>query len=102
VDIATIAQEVRRFIAENYFLGDDFQFADADSFLDHGIIDSTGILELVGFLQNAYGITIEDEELVPQNLDSITAVSVFVQSKVNGAAQAHRVAVRQVVLGGGA
>jgi acyl carrier protein len=79
---ATIPQEVRRFITDNYLLGRDYSFEDGDSFLDHSIIDSIGILQLVTFLQDTYGVTVEDEELIPQNLDSITAVSAYLSRKL--------------------
>jgi acyl carrier protein len=84
MDRATIAKGVRGFIAENYLLGRDYRFEDSDSFFDHSIIDSIGILQLVTFLQDTYGITVEDEELIPQNLDSIDAVSAFLCRKLDG------------------
>ena len=54
----------------------------ADSFLDRGIVDSMGVLELVGFLEESYGITVEDQELIPDNLDSIDGVVRFVERKL--------------------
>jgi len=51
-------------------------------FLEEGIIDSTGILELVTFLEEEYSITVEDEELVPENLDSINNVTAFLERKI--------------------
>lgn len=72
---------VRNFIIENFLFDDDGSLKDDTSFLDEGIIDSTGILELVEFLDEEFSITIEDEELVPENLDSINNVSKFVASK---------------------
>ena len=56
---------------------------DETSFLDEGIIDSTGILELVDFLEQEFNIQIEDEELVPENLDSITNVDAFIERKLS-------------------
>jgi acyl carrier protein len=85
MDSTLIPQVVRRFIVENYPMASDFRFEDSDSFLARGIIDSTGILELIAFLQDTYGIVIDDEELVPENLDSINAVSRYVHRKLNGA-----------------
>ena len=87
MDRATIAQGVREFIGENYLLGIDYHFEDSDSFLDHGIIDSIGILQLVTFLQDTYGVKVEDEELIPQNLDSISAVSAYLCRKLNTGAE---------------
>ena len=64
--------EIRKFIIDNFMMGmNPEELSDSDSLLDKGIIDSTGILELVGFLEENYQIQIEDEELVPENLDSV-------------------------------
>jgi acyl carrier protein len=79
-----LTNQLRKFITDNFLFGDEsdaFAFTDDDSFQDRGIIDSTGILELVCHLQEAYGITIDDEELVPDNLDSISRVARFVERK---------------------
>ena len=56
---------------------------DTDSFLENGIIDSTGVLELVSFLEEKFGIEVADEELIPENLDSITNVVNYLQRKLN-------------------
>ncbi len=56
---------------------------DSDSLLDKGIIDSTGVLELVGFLEEHYEITIEDEELVPEYLDSVDNLIKFIENKTH-------------------
>lgn len=74
--------EVREFIFKN-FLFDDTGSAldDGDSFLEKGIIDSTGMLELVAFLEEKYGIRIEDDELVPENLDSVEKLVQFISRK---------------------
>ena len=80
----TIANTLRSFIKENYLLGRDFPFADGDSFLEHSIIDSIGILQLVTFLQDTYGITVQDDELLPENLDSVNAVTAYLCRKLDG------------------
>lgn len=72
---------VRNFIIENFLFDDDGSLKDETSFLDEGIIDSTGILELVEFLDEEFSITIEDDELIPENLDSINNVCKFVAGK---------------------
>ena len=72
---------VRNFIIENFLFDDDGSLKDDTSFLDEGIIDSTGILELVEFLDEEFSITIEDDELIPENLDSINNVTKFVVGK---------------------
>lgn len=76
--------ELRKFIIDNFLFGDEsdrFAFSDDDSFQERGIVDSTGILELVCHLQEKYSIAIADEELVPENLDSLSRVARFVQRK---------------------
>ena len=78
-----IEQEIRNFIVENFLFGDSSNgLKGTDSFLDNGIIDSTGVLELVSHLEETYGFRVEDEELVPENLDSIACVSDFIIRKL--------------------
>jgi len=60
---------------------DPGQLGDKDSLLDKGIVDSTGVLELVGFLEETFSIKIEDEELIPENLDSVDKITVYVDKK---------------------
>jgi acyl carrier protein len=81
-----IEQEIRRFVVDNFLFGQDGSgLGDADSFLEHGIIDSTGVLELVSFLETRFGMKIADAELVPENLDSIDGVAGFVRRKAAAA-----------------
>jgi len=75
-------QELCRFIIDNYLFGQTVNFTDDDSFLEKGIIDSTGVLELVSFLEEKYGVRIEDDELVPENLDSVNGVLRFLNAKL--------------------
>ena len=76
-------QTIRKFIREN-FLKEDRQknFHDGISFIDGGIIDSVGILELVAFLEETFGLRVEDEELIPENLDSVDQLVTFVELKL--------------------
>jgi acyl carrier protein len=76
-----IASSLRQFIRENFLFGQEPTFADQDSLLELGIVDSTGVLELVTFIEDHYQITIEDEELVPENLDSIENLVGFIIAK---------------------
>ena len=77
-------REIRNFIIENFYYGQDDNTLDDDaSFLQNGIIDSTGVLELVSFLQEKYTIYIDDDELVPENLDSLSKVEAFIKKKRN-------------------
>jgi acyl carrier protein len=72
---------VRRFIVDTFLFGEKGSFRDDTSFLEAGIIDSTGVLELVGFLERTYTLEIRDEELVPENLDSLANIEAFVSRK---------------------
>ena len=74
--------KIREFIIENFLFGNDQSLNDDISFLDEGIIDSTGILELVSFLEEAFDISVEDEEIVPENLDSIKNVVAYLERKM--------------------
>ena len=78
-----ISQAVRRFIAENFLFRDEADAIAADaSLLDAGIIDSTGVLELVCFLETTFGIQVADEDMLPENLDSIRAIASYVDRKL--------------------
>ena len=82
---ATIAQQIRSFIQESFLFGQTDNLRDGDSFLESGIIDSTGILQLIAFLQDAYGVRVEDEEAIPDNLDSIDRIVVYLRRKSDSA-----------------
>jgi len=75
-------EKIKAFIVENFLFGEDNGLKDITSFLDEGIIDSTGILELVDFLEQEFSVTIEDEELTPENLDTIANVDNFISRKL--------------------
>ena len=74
-------QRIRKFIIENFLFEEDDSLKEDTSFLESGIIDSTGILELVMFIEETYGINVEDDEIVPENLDSISNVVAYVNRK---------------------
>lgn len=76
---------LRAFILENYLFTDDqSELADDDSFLENKILDSMGVLELVAFLEEQFGVITEDHEMVPDNLDSIDKLAEFINSKLSG------------------
>ena len=75
---------VRHFVVENFLFGDGELLKEDTSFLERGIIDSTGILELVMFLEETYNMKIEDDELIPENLDNLQYIARFVERKVGG------------------
>jgi len=77
---------VKEFIIENFLFGNADGLQDGTSFLEEGIIDSTGVLELISFLEEEFSIEVEDEELIPENLDSINNVTVFLQKKIQNTA----------------
>ena len=78
-----ISLAVRRFIGENFLFRDDGDAITHDaSLLDAGIIDSTGVLELVSFLETTFGIAVHDDEMLPENLDSIRAITSYVSRKL--------------------
>jgi len=75
-------KQIRQFIVDNFLFGqEDVAINDRDSLLQLGIIDSTGVLELVAFLEQKFGIKVDDEELVPANLDSIHDLVRFIDTK---------------------
>ena len=79
-----IGLAVRRFIGENFLFRDDGDAITHDqSLLDAGIIDSTGVLELVCFLETTFGIEVQDDEMLPENLDSIRAIANYVGRKLD-------------------
>lgn len=74
---------IQGFIVDNFLFGDGENLTHDTSFLESGIIDSTGILELVTFLEETYNIKIEDDELVPENLDSLNNVAKYLEQKIS-------------------
>ena len=75
-------QELRAFVVNNYLFGQPAEFTDDDSLQEKGIIDSTGVLELVSWLEETYRIRIGDNELLPENLDSINRLARFMEGKL--------------------
>ena len=73
---------VQRFVIDNFLFGDGQDLNANTSFMGEGIIDSTGILELIMFLEETYEISIEDNEMVPDNLDSLQKISLFLDKKL--------------------
>jgi len=78
----SIQNDIKNFIIENFlFNNNQHKLNNEDSFLENGILDSTGVLELVAFVEENYDIKIQDEELIPENLDSISNLMNYVQRK---------------------
>ncbi len=78
--LVKIKREVRDFVMENFL--PEKALADDDRLLENGIIDSTGILEIVSFIETTYGLAVEDEDLIPDNLDSIDRITAFIRKKL--------------------
>lgn len=78
-----IKKALKEFIAETFMIGDEGeQLGDSDSFMQNGIIDSTGVLELASFIEQEYGFSIEDDEMTPGNLDSLNNLVSYISRKL--------------------
>lgn len=78
-----IRDKIRTFLVENFLvLGDAAELDDGESLLEMGIIDSTGVLELVGFLEQTFGLGVQDQEVIPENLDTVDNVVTYVVGKL--------------------
>lgn len=78
----TIKDKVRTFVIENFLFGDtSYDLADTASLIENDIIDSTGVLELVAFVEDQFGIAMADSDIVPANLDSLARISAFIEAR---------------------
>ncbi len=78
----TVEKQIRTYIAQNIlFTGNDYPYADDVSFLDQGIVDSMNVLELVNFVEERYGVKVDDRDIVPDNFDSVARLAAYVRSK---------------------
>ncbi len=78
----SIETKIRTFILDNFlFTNDESRLENDVSFLEEGIVDSTGVLELVMFVEESFGVTVEDEEIVPENFDSVSQLAKYVRFK---------------------
>lgn len=78
-----ITEELRTFVVDNFLFGQaNGSLPDDTSFLDSGIVDSTGLLELIAFIEQTYAIRLTDDELIPENLDSLARLTQFIDSKL--------------------
>jgi len=82
----SVEQKIRSYILENFlFTNDESELNSEDSFLEKGVLDSTGILEVIYFLEDNFGIKVDDEEMIPENLDSVNNIVKFVAAKSRAA-----------------
>ena len=80
--MADIKKQVRNYVVDNFLMGlQAASLRDDTSFLGAGILDSTGFLELVSFMEATFGIEIRDEEMVPENFDTLNAIEAYTQRK---------------------
>ncbi len=82
--MSDMKDKVRGFVVEHFLFGQGAGFQDTASFLEQGIMDSTGVLELVGFLEGTFGLKVADDELVPENLDSVDLICAYLERKRDG------------------
>ncbi len=76
------ADLIRSYISQNIlFSGNSYPYPDDASFLDEGIVDSMNVLELVTFVEDRFGITVDDQEIVPDHFDSVSKLAAYVQSR---------------------
>lgn len=77
-----IKQQIREFVIENFLMGDaSSMLKDGESFLETGTIDSTGVLEVVTFLESQFSLKVDDKDLVPENLDSVNNLARYVERR---------------------
>ncbi len=83
MEFKDIKETIKEFMADYFLKGAEVKtVSDEGSFLEEGIIDSVGVMELVAFVEETYGFRVEDEELVPENLDSVGKLVVYIKSKL--------------------
>ena len=78
----TIEEQVQTYIVENFMFGDEEDLETSQSLLESGVVDSTGVMELVLFVEETFGVKVDDNDLVPENLDTIESIARFVKSKL--------------------
>jgi acyl carrier protein len=83
MDASAIKARVRQFITSTFYVPDPSQVTDEMSFLETGIVDSTGVLEILTFLQSEFGIAVQDDEILPENLDSVARMVAYIERKTN-------------------
>jgi acyl carrier protein len=77
-----IKQAVRTYVEQNFLVGSETRIGDGDSLLQLQIVDSTGFLELVNFIESSFGVKVGDDEMVPENLETIASIDEFVRRKL--------------------
>lgn len=78
---ADLKEKIRSFIISNFYVSDPASLQDDMSLLDAGIVDSTGVLEIITFIESEFGVTVEDAEMLPENLDAVNHIAAYVAKK---------------------
>ena len=79
-------EKIREFVAENYlFTSNGFNMGDQESFLESGVVDSLGVLELVAFVEDSFGIEVPDDDVIPANFDSVDNLAAYISRKQGSA-----------------
>ena len=73
--------QIRQFVTSNFYVPNPAELDDQASLLDRGIIDSTGVMEVIAFVEDKFGVKVADEEMIPENLDSIGRIAAFIERK---------------------
>lgn len=76
-----LQDSIRQFVITNFYVADAAALKNEQSLLDAGIVDSTGVLEIISFVEREFSITVADAEMLPENLDSVTNIARFVARK---------------------
>jgi acyl carrier protein len=76
-----VKSTIRQFVTENFYLPDPAALDDDASLIDMGVVDSTGVLEVISFLEATFELTVKEDETVPENLDSIARITAYVERK---------------------
>lgn len=80
-----IGSGIKEFILQNFLFGDEsVGIGIDDSFYERGIVDSTGVLSIVSYIEERYNLSVSDDEIVPENFDSIEKITVYIERKING------------------
>ena len=79
--MADVIAEIREFLRENFMMDDAAAIAEGASFLENHILDSTGFIELIGFIEERYGVQVADEEMLPENFDSLRNIDAYLRRK---------------------
>ena len=78
-----VLETIKAYVVENFLFGDESRIGPDTDFMENGILDSTGVLELVGFLEEKFGIRVEDDEVVPDNMNSLEKITLYISKKTD-------------------